>query len=89
MMRPGQYTSFFSTETRLKLTRSRLQETVDACSLRYDIDMLPYGLETEIGEKGINLSGPCTLSSLDVIPDTLVSRWTEGRAFCCRLRDAM
>ncbi|KAJ7893786.1 multidrug resistance-associated ABC transporter [Mycena leptocephala] len=35
----------------------RLQEVVDTCSLRYDMDMLPYGLETEIGEKGINLSG--------------------------------
>ncbi|KAJ7890947.1 multidrug resistance-associated ABC transporter [Mycena olivaceomarginata] len=35
----------------------RLQEVVDTCSLRYDMDVLPYGLETEIGEKGINLSG--------------------------------
>ncbi|KAF8217563.1 multidrug resistance-associated ABC transporter [Mycena galopus ATCC 62051] len=35
----------------------RLQEVVDTCSLRYDMDVLPHGLETEIGEKGINLSG--------------------------------
>ncbi|KAJ7714243.1 multidrug resistance-associated ABC transporter [Mycena maculata] len=35
----------------------RLQEVVNTCSLRYDMDVLPYGLETEIGEKGINLSG--------------------------------
>ncbi|KAJ7224699.1 multidrug resistance-associated ABC transporter, partial [Mycena pura] len=36
---------------------SRLQEVVDACALQYDMDVLPSGLETEIGEKGINLSG--------------------------------
>ncbi|KAJ7290727.1 multidrug resistance-associated ABC transporter [Mycena rebaudengoi] len=36
---------------------NRLQEVVDTCSLRYDMDVLPHGLETEIGEKGINLSG--------------------------------
>ncbi|KAJ6528504.1 multidrug resistance-associated ABC transporter [Mycena capillaripes] len=36
---------------------NRLQEVIDTCSLRYDMDVLPYGLETEIGEKGINLSG--------------------------------
>ncbi|KAJ2781265.1 hypothetical protein H4R18_002986 [Coemansia javaensis] len=30
---------------------------VDACALRPDIDMLPAGDLTEIGEKGINLSG--------------------------------
>ncbi|KAJ2802822.1 hypothetical protein H4R21_002273, partial [Coemansia helicoidea] len=30
---------------------------VDACALRPDLDMLPAGDMTEIGEKGINLSG--------------------------------
>uniref|UniRef100_A0A914V1R6 ABC-type glutathione-S-conjugate transporter n=2 Tax=Plectus sambesii TaxID=2011161 RepID=A0A914V1R6_9BILA len=30
---------------------------VDACALRPDIAMLPHGDSTEIGEKGINLSG--------------------------------
>ncbi|KAJ2795671.1 hypothetical protein H4R21_005018, partial [Coemansia helicoidea] len=30
---------------------------VDACALRQDLDMLPAGDMTEIGEKGINLSG--------------------------------
>ncbi|KAJ1830981.1 hypothetical protein LPJ63_004590 [Coemansia sp. RSA 2711] len=32
-------------------------KVIDACSLRQDIDMLPAGDLTEIGEKGINLSG--------------------------------
>jgi ATP-binding cassette, subfamily C (CFTR/MRP), member 1 len=40
----------------------RLQEVVDACSLIYDMEILPHGLETEIGEKGINLSGNLYLS---------------------------
>ena len=35
----------------------RFEKIVDACSLRHDIEMLPHGDETEIGEKGINLSG--------------------------------
>ena len=36
---------------------------VQACSLEHDITVLPQGEKTEIGEKGINLSG------LSVIPD--------------------
>lgn len=35
----------------------RLEEVINACSLGRDIDLLPHGLETEIGEKGVNLSG--------------------------------
>lgn len=35
----------------------RYERVVDACALRPDIEMLPGGENTEIGEKGINLSG--------------------------------
>lgn len=39
------------------LDEARLREVVSACSLEHDISALPYGDQTEIGEKGINLSG--------------------------------
>uniref|UniRef100_A0A8C2ZTD2 ATP binding cassette subfamily C member 12 n=1 Tax=Cyclopterus lumpus TaxID=8103 RepID=A0A8C2ZTD2_CYCLU len=32
-------------------------KVVDVCSLRADLDILPYGDQTEIGERGLNLSG--------------------------------
>ena len=35
----------------------RFQTVIDACALAPDLEILPDGLETEIGEKGINLSG--------------------------------
>ncbi|KAI5122830.1 hypothetical protein M0805_003125 [Coniferiporia weirii] len=35
----------------------KFEEVVHACSLQHDIEMLPNGDQTEIGEKGINLSG--------------------------------
>lgn len=41
----------------------RLQGIIRACCLERDLEMLPNGEYTEIGEKGINLSGVC--SSLD------------------------
>lgn len=33
------------------------EKTIAACSLEQDLQILPAGDETEIGEKGINLSG--------------------------------
>ncbi|KAM4676445.1 ATP-binding cassette sub-family C member 9 isoform 3-T5 [Discoglossus pictus] len=37
--------------------KQRYKAVVDACSLQPDIDLLPFGDQTEIGERGINLSG--------------------------------
>ncbi|KIK63265.1 hypothetical protein GYMLUDRAFT_40975 [Collybiopsis luxurians FD-317 M1] len=35
----------------------RFQEVIHACSLEHDLELLPHAEHTEIGEKGINLSG--------------------------------
>ncbi|XP_040070390.1 multidrug resistance-associated protein 1 [Ixodes scapularis] len=35
----------------------RYQQVVEACALRPDLEMLPAGENTEVGDKGINLSG--------------------------------
>ncbi|KAJ2707574.1 hypothetical protein H4R19_004887, partial [Coemansia spiralis] len=40
-----------------RLDQAFYDRVVDACALRPDLDMLPAGDKTEIGEKGINLSG--------------------------------
>ncbi|XDV24942.1 hypothetical protein PO909_028962 [Leuciscus waleckii] len=37
--------------------KQRYKAVIDACSLQPDIDLLPFGEQTEIGERGINLSG--------------------------------
>lgn len=39
------------------VTIRRFQDIIRACSLESDIAMLPQREHTEIGEKGINLSG--------------------------------
>lgn len=38
-------------------SKQRYKAVTDACSLQPDIDLLPFGDQTEIGERGINLSG--------------------------------
>ena len=45
---------------------NRFQEVVKACCLEHDLEMLPNGEDTEIGEKGINLSGKCPESHVSV-----------------------
>uniref|UniRef100_A0A8C7RTA5 ATP-binding cassette, sub-family C (CFTR/MRP), member 9 n=1 Tax=Oncorhynchus mykiss TaxID=8022 RepID=A0A8C7RTA5_ONCMY len=37
--------------------KQRYKTVIDACSLQPDVDLLPFGDQTEIGERGINLSG--------------------------------
>jgi ATP-binding cassette, subfamily C (CFTR/MRP), member 1 len=39
----------------------RFREVIRACSLEHDLEVLPNGENTEIGEKGINLSGMLTV----------------------------
>ncbi|KAG6863993.1 hypothetical protein C0991_001277, partial [Blastosporella zonata] len=38
-------------------SEKRFREIIRACNLEHDLEMLPHGEHTEIGEKGINLSG--------------------------------
>jgi hypothetical protein len=46
-----------------KYDEERLQRVIRSCSLEQDLAILPQGKHTEIGEKGITLSGRCTLLS--------------------------
>lgn len=39
------------------LDSKRYQDTLERCSLMKDLELLPYGDQTEIGERGVNLSG--------------------------------
>ncbi|XP_072526196.1 ATP-binding cassette sub-family C member 2-like [Salminus brasiliensis] len=39
------------------LDEQRFQRVLEACALEQDLELLPAGVQTEIGEKGINLSG--------------------------------
>ncbi|XP_062850775.1 ATP-binding cassette sub-family C member 9 isoform X2 [Trichomycterus rosablanca] len=41
----------------IPFSKQRYKAVIDACSLQPDIDLLPFGDQTEIGERGINLSG--------------------------------
>jgi ABC-type multidrug transport system fused ATPase/permease subunit len=57
----------------------RFREIVKACLLQQDIDMLPDGDATEIGEKGINLSGASIIRLLSTDSTlTQMLRWPEG-----------
>lgn len=40
-----------------EMNRERYEMIIDACSLRKDLEVLPFGDQTVIGERGINLSG--------------------------------
>ena len=40
-----------------ELDEDKYQETIEICQLSRDLEILPAGDKTEIGEKGINMSG--------------------------------
>ncbi|KAL6899190.1 hypothetical protein ACP4OV_005848 [Aristida adscensionis] len=40
-----------------QMNRERYEKVLEACSLKKDLDILPLGDQTVIGERGINLSG--------------------------------
>ncbi|GJY04827.1 ABC transporter C family member 3-like protein isoform X3 [Tanacetum coccineum] len=40
-----------------KMDRRRYAKVLDACALKKDLEILPFGDQTVIGERGINLSG--------------------------------
>ena len=40
-----------------EMDREKYDEVLEACSLTKDLEVLPFGDQTTIGEKGINLSG--------------------------------
>jgi ABC-type bacteriocin/lantibiotic exporter with double-glycine peptidase domain len=39
------------------MDKTKYIRTIEACQLQRDLEILPAGDSTEIGEKGINLSG--------------------------------
>ena len=51
---------------------------VKACSLEHDLTVLPQGEDTEIGEKGINLSGLSVIHDIYRIFISICSRRSEG-----------
>ena len=42
----------------------RFREIVTACGLDHDLEFLPSGENTEIGEKGVNLSGTSVVTTV-------------------------
>ena len=42
-----------------KFNQKRYNKILESCAMKADLETLPAGDATEIGEKGINLSGKC------------------------------
>lgn len=66
---------------------ARLRAVVRACALERDLEILPDGQETFVGERGISLSGAlASLVSSLLLENVLTSkcdRWSESAA-CAR-----
>lgn len=64
MRRSQPYVSCMVISINLTYYISRFREVIRSCSLEHDLEVLPHGEDTEIGEKGINLSGKFPLTIL-------------------------
>jgi hypothetical protein len=81
MMKRGKFGAFYDVLSHQ--TWPRFREVIRACSLEHDLEMLPNGEETEIGEKGINLSGePFLLCLIFEVVLNYSLRWSEGEFRC-------
>eukprot|EP00957_Ditylum_brightwellii_P198916 15161739-Ditylum_brightwellii.AAC.1 len=58
------------------IDETRYQRCIDACALRHDLSLLSHGDETEIGERGITLSGEQCVPSSTPLP---IIRMTGGQ----------
>lgn len=53
----------------------RYRRVVEACALEADVAQLPAGDMTELGERGINLSGTAAMHPAPPLSENVVHKW--------------